>query len=84
MDPHQMSYTIERGIPIPADAGRRGPGRPPGPLRQALERLEVGESILLTERHDYDNCRSHLNLMRPKTFIQRKVPHEGWRVWRVA
>lgn len=41
-------FTIEKNIPIPAGKGR---GARKGELRLTMERLEVGDSIVVTNKH---------------------------------
>lgn len=70
---------IETGIPLVAE--RRG--RLPGPLRERMETLRPGDSFSLDSEQEFMLARGTVNKLKPKKFSIRKIPHEGWRVWRV-
>ena len=79
-----MSYAIEDGIPIPAP--RRGGGPPPrGPrtaLTQAINKLEPGQSFLMTDPCEYRRTCGYVHCLPDRKFRTRKT-REGWRVWRL-
>lgn len=81
------TYTIEEGIPLPTAANEWFGGRPRGPqtpLTQTLDRLQPGQSLLMTEAKEM-KAAEQFKFRRPeRKFAFRKVPGEGWRVWRVA
>lgn len=84
-----MTYTIEQGIPIPAARGgntaRRPVPRPPtSPLSLAMLAMEVGDSVLLQTAPEYQRVLGRLTRFAPRVFVVRKLPREGWRVWRTA
>ena len=43
-----ITHKIEKGIPIPAKEGR---GRYKGELRLTMEQMEVGDSIVIEDKH---------------------------------
>lgn len=43
-----ITHKIEKGIPIPAKEGR---GRFKGELRLTMEQMEVGDSIVIDDKH---------------------------------
>ena len=43
-----ITHKIEKGIPIPAKEGR---GRFKGELRLTMEQMEVGDSIVIEDKH---------------------------------
>jgi len=43
-----ITHKIEKGIPIPAKEGR---GRYKGELRLTMEKMEVGDSIVIDDKH---------------------------------
>jgi hypothetical protein len=74
-----MTYValyIDHNVPMP------NPVR--SPIGQAMSALEVGDSFLITEPEDYAKARARWNNHKPAKFAMRKVPHVGWRLWRVA
>lgn len=80
-----MSYVIERDIPIPPTARRpnnckRGARSVMG---AALESMKTGQSFLIESLDEYNRARSLFCGLKPRRFVSRKVPHEGWRIWRV-
>ena len=80
------SYVIESGIPIPA-CKQDNQSRPSGPkseLAKVLLSLEVGQSFGIDEERDYTRVRAYLHRYKSRRFVTRKLPREGWRVWRVA
>lgn len=80
------TYTIEAGIPIPEPKKGKG-GAPRGPRKlwtATLDQLAPGESILTTEHKD-TRAAEQFRLHRPeRVFAIRKIPGQGWRVWRVS
>jgi hypothetical protein len=59
-------------------------GRLPGPVRERMEVLRVGDSFRLDTEQEYMLARGTASKLRPRKFSIRKIPHEGWRVWRLA
>lgn len=68
------TLTIESGIPCPP--------RGNSPITAAMRAMAVGESFLIAEAADYQKARGAWASLKPKKFAIRKVPHQGWRVWR--
>lgn len=80
-----MSYVIEHGIPIPPSR-QDGQHRPTGPrseIAKAIEAMEVGHSFAIESEREYMRARARLARFKPRRFITRKLPHEGWRIWRI-
>ena len=77
-----MSYVIEDNIPAPPviERGRRSKS----PIRAALEALEPGQSFLMQTAEEYGRARSAVAHIIDGQFVSRKIPGEGWRLWRVA
>lgn len=78
---------MEDGIPVPTVQnrglnGERGP-KARTPWTQTLDSLQPGQSVLTTEDRDR-KAAEQMKIRRPtKKFAIRKVPSQGWRVWRV-
>lgn len=70
---------IETDIPL-VD---RHHGRFCGPLRERMETLHPGDSFTLDDEAEYLLARGTVNKLKPKKFSIRKIPHIGWRIWRV-
>lgn len=78
-----MRYVIESGVPIPPPMKPPGTrGRPQSELTLVLDRMEVGQSVLLTDADDYTKVRGRFVTMKPRHFVSRKS-RAGWRIWRV-
>tara|TARA_R110002072_G_scaffold98602_2_gene216955 strand:+ start:143 stop:547 length:405 start_codon:yes stop_codon:yes gene_type:complete len=85
---------IERGIPIPNKSRGADPARPMHPIAQALDRMEVGDSICIPPSLVV-KAKSLINTMRKrlsrknakgrKVFTTRlaKGTHKTCRVWRI-
>ena len=58
-------FEIEKGIPIPDGEGR---GREKSPLRLAVEKMEVGDSVLVSNTH-----RQQLHAISNKLGIKYKT-----------
>lgn len=58
-------FEIEKGIPIPDGEGR---GREKSPLRLAVEKMEVGDSVVVSNTH-----RQQLHAMSNKLGIKYKT-----------
>lgn len=74
-----MTLVIEKGVPIPQR------GRQSGPLMEKLCNMEVGDSILVSDRKE-SNVRSHASHAHKSTgfgFTASKTS-QGVRVWRVS
>lgn len=77
-----MTYAIESGIPVPPS--RRG-GNWAGPKTEwtrKLSELEPGQSVLTDEHSDLKAAEQYIQRNKPKRFVIRKIPSQGWRVWR--
>jgi hypothetical protein len=70
-----VALYIDPAIPLPS--------RVRTPIGQAMRALEVGESFMVTDEADYIKARARWSDYLPRKFAMRKVPSEGWRVWRV-
>lgn len=77
-----MSYVIESHIPAPEWVERNGP--PKTDLRLALEGLLPGQSFLMETQNEYQRARTACQYLSDRRFSGRKVPGEGWRMWRIA
>ena len=77
-----MSYVIEKGIPVPE---RATSGRKRGPFVCFMLSLDVGDSILVTMKHDtVQGCmQSVKRLDLTRRYVTRKV-EGGIRIWRTA
>jgi hypothetical protein len=75
------TYTIEDGIPAPAMVARKGP--PKSEMRRALEALQPGQSFLVDDSDEYRRLRTAVCLLEAQ-YVTKKIPAQGWRVWRVA
>lgn len=76
-----MTLVIEKGIPIPPDRNCRGPLGRASACEWGL--LEVGDSTLVRS----ESARCSALQWAPRNgvvFTSRKIPHQGWRIWRVA
>lgn len=83
-----QGYVIETGIPLPPPRKRMVPS-PRGartPWTKAIDALEVGQSVLTTEAKEHIAALQFVirGVAQSKEFAIRKVPGEGWRVWRTA
>lgn len=83
-----MSYVIQHGIPLPpsakAHSNHRGSrGQFSSRLSMVLDAMPVGSSFLLRTKEESKSATSRFRLFAPKRFTVRKLPGEGWRVWRV-
>jgi hypothetical protein len=82
-----MSYVIEDNIPLPECQNKGMGGSPRGPRKpwtKTLDTLKPGQSTFTTEYSDL-NALAQFKLYRPeRVYATRKVPGQGWRVWRVA
>lgn len=77
-----MSYVIESGIEIPPRMASRK--RDKTPLPEALEKLKVGQSVLVDDMSGSGIAASMLAVSRKTgySFTMRNM-HNGVRVWRV-
>lgn len=80
-----MSYVIEHNIPPPPPTHkRRGPaGQTLSPLTELLRDMPVGSSFLVKTEKERHTVTAKLYRHRSRVYAVRKVPGEGWRVWRV-
>lgn len=67
----------ETGIPVPT---RKQPKC--GVTSDRVRALRVGESFLVTTYKECDSCRNIARYIGIR-MATRKIPGEGWRVWRV-
>jgi hydroxymethylpyrimidine/phosphomethylpyrimidine kinase len=78
-----MNYTIEDNVPIPSKkAGAKIGARTA--WTQTLEKLEPGQSVITPNVSDAKAAEQYRYRVSPRDYLIRKVPHVGWRVWRVA
>lgn len=81
-----VGIKIEKNIPLkPKDRFR---GKEKSPFRQALERMEVGDSMLLPvtsrgQRQRYAATCSEVKKVSGLQFAIRKIEGDSIRVWRV-
>lgn len=69
---------IEKNIPIPPKKG----GRAKGALREVMESMAIGDSIVLSKRY-IQHARS-LKVRCGISITERKQPDGTFRVWRIA
>lgn len=73
---------ISSSVPIPSDAGRRGP-----PRKYPLDSMNVGESFAVPAE-SAPGVRASIKYFRAKnpsfSFVTRKESDGGLRIWRVA
>lgn len=67
-------YKIEKNIPIPV-----GYNIPDG-MREALEKMAIGDSVLF-KSNEWKRARNQAHNLRPKTFTFRNQKN-GYRCWR--
>lgn len=70
------TYSIEDNIPLPPK------GRPRSEERQAMLKLEIGQSFLITEESRAQHARWTAQKIAGRYSVIKG--REGWRVWRVA
>ena len=78
-------YLIEDNIPIPrprCGTGMKQPG-PRSAFTQAVNALEPGQSVLTDDYADFRAADQFVMRQKPRKFAIRKIPRQGWRVWRV-
>lgn len=77
---------IERGIPIPPCKGNERPARhpPKGEDMRLAEKLAIGESLLFDKYRRLAKVRERALYAAGKSSLSRKIPGEGWRLWRIA
>lgn len=69
-------YQIEKGIPIPVGYNILGG------LREALEKMSLGDSVLF-KTSEWKRARNQAAMLRPKTFTFRSQKN-GYRCWRTS
>ena len=79
-------YKIEKNIPIPEGSTRGGDK---GKLRLTMERMEVGDSIVITGKHrqQYHIIAKKIGIgYKSKTIMKSKDgrEHDQVRLWRVS
>jgi hypothetical protein len=80
-----MSYVIEDGIELPGSRTRGKGGRDRScktPWTQILDSLLPGQSVLCGEYREYRAAEQFKPRRPERKFAIRKIPNEGWRVWR--
>lgn len=45
--------------------------------------LEPGQSFAMDTEEEYIRARGTVHKLKPRKFSVRKVPFEGWRIWRL-
>jgi hypothetical protein len=77
-----MRYVIDDHIPAPPSSQRKGPRK--SDLRLTLEALQPGQSFMVCEPDEYKRLRTAASLLVDGRYVTKKIPSQGWRVWRVA
>lgn len=79
-------FVIRNDVPIPPPTGhmRHGPRKVTSRISEVMLTMQVGGSFLVTDPDDYDRVRKRMGRFEPRMYTTRKVPGEGWRVWRIA
>lgn len=79
-----MTYVIEVGIPLPPSTRKGGNYiGPQSDWTKAVNALEPGESVLTPLHHEFKAAEQLIQRNRPKRYAIRKIPNQGWRVWRL-
>ena len=73
------TYTIERNIPVHAEAGRRG--RPTSALGQVIRKMQPGESVVVPSSSARSTAVKIARDNGLKVVTRREG--DGFRVWRV-
>jgi hypothetical protein len=81
MGDSMTTYTIEEGIPVPEKISRAIP--PKSAVRLTMEALQPGQSFLIDQAVEYDRARAAATAIPDGSYVTRKIPGQGWRVWRV-
>lgn len=79
-----MSYVIEDNIPLPETRKGGNYKGPKSEWTQAVSMLEPGQSVLTPLYREFKAAEQLVLRYRPKKYAIRKIPSQGWRVWRVA
>lgn len=66
---------LEKGVPVPKK--KRGKW-------DFLDDMQLGESLMVTTRKDYENARSAMRFRKMKYRSMKDPAGTGWRIWRVA
>lgn len=76
-----MALVIDKNIPLPPDRNCRGPlGRP---TSNEWHLLQIGDSTLVKSNNA--RCAAlQWAVGNGAVFVSRKVPFQGWRIWRIA
>lgn len=69
--------SIQRNIPLPPRACLTGP------IRRAMRKMKIGDSILITSCGD-NSLPYHCARAEGISITIRKTNKEGWRIWRTA
>ena len=81
-----MSYIIEKGIPVASMKGKKG--RSPTEHTAAIRQLEVGESVMFPTfaiAHKARVSMRQTKLRFPdREFVSRRLPDGTYRFWRTA
>lgn len=78
-----MEIKIESGVPIPERAGG-GTGRFKSQIRVVMERMVVGDSIVIPRRIALSEIGSLVGKQTGGKFTYRKIDNNAARVWRIA
>jgi len=70
---------IEKGIPLP---NPDNPRRPKGPVRIAMETMEVGDSFVTDSRNR--KMVGSTALLIKRKFATRKIGDDQYRIWRLT
>jgi|TARA_R110001583_G_scaffold177559_1_gene333167 hypothetical protein len=75
-----MTYTIEKNIPLPNDGNGRGRGK--SELRLTLEKMEIGDSIVVPKKKR-DQVATMTRALGT-SYQSRRIGLDQYRVWRIA
>ena len=76
MDGH---FKIDRDVPPPEKFFRARTA-----LGQSAALMEIGDSVFVEDHRTALRLRDLLRYRNgPKSYTMRKIPDEGWRVWRI-
>mgnify|MGYP003624866453 FL=1 len=74
-----MTYIIEKNIPLPPTNNR---GREKSELWYAVEKMEIGDSIVISEKDHKQISQMTRNLKIAS--VGKRLNENQWRIWRKA
>ena len=74
-----MTYIIEKNIPLPPTNNR---GREKSELWYAVEKMEIGDSIVISEKDHKQIAQMTRNLKI--AYVGKRLNENQWRIWRKA